>query len=979
MTPARATFQTQFFVAALTATILALGVAGILFAGTMRRQVDAQIESTLFAETRLAAELLSKTAPLPTIPELQDEAIRIGELLSARVTFIAEDGRVVGDSFEKLSDLPAMENHAQRPEVVEARTSGLGRSRRSSASVKMDMLYAAVPVKHPTIAFVRVAVPLTDVGHQVQTVLTATGTALGLALVGAAAIAWLFSIRISQRVRLIAQVAQRYESGDLTPPRLGFGDDELGTVARALDQSVQEVGRRLAEQARDRARTEAILAGMVEGVIIVDAQGRLQLVNDAAKLMLKLRNVSIGRQYSETIRVPVIADLVAEVLLGHKPEALQLSPARDPSRAIMARAAPAAGSAEHGVILVLHDITDLKRADQIRRDFVANVSHELRTPLTAIRGYVEALSEDDTNPEDRRRFLEIIGRQTLRMERLVKDLLRLARLDAGQETLDVVACDTRLLVQGVVDDLESAAEERRQRVEVTIAPEAAVVRADPAKLHDALRNLVANAITYSPEQSTIRVEAAPIDGRTTMSVSDEGPGIPEDDLSRVFERFYRVDKSRARDPGGTGLGLAIVKHLVELHGGAVRVENREGGGAKFTIALLMAIVCSLAGCTRAPAPPPKSVSSSGPLKIERDTSPAGPVTAQPQLTASGGGVILSWQASDAGDTALTFAERTDTGWSPAKTVVSRRDLFANWADVPSVMRMSTGALVAHWLKETDSAAEAYDLQIATSSDDGRTWSAPFSPHHDGTKSEHGFASLFEAPGGTLGLVWLDGRAQKEIGLRTATFDRNWEQRSEDAIDTRVCDCCPTAVAVTASGPIVAFRDRTDDETRDISVSRLVGETWSEPVSVHHDGWQINGCPVNGPALSASGRNVAVAWFTAPQDEGHVFVAFSQNAGTTFGAPVRVDESGSLGRVDVEMMPDGTAMVAWIELADQQAAFMVRRIDRSGGRSAPTTVTTLGANRSSVYPRMARRGNDIIFAWTDPESLSVQTAVTHLVP
>ena len=201
MNRARATFQTQFFVAALTATILALGVAGILFSGTMRRQVDDQIESTLVAETRLAAELLSRTAPLPTIPELQDEAIRIGELLSARVTFIAEDGRVVGDSFEQLSDLASMENHAQRPEVVDARTSGLGRSRRSSASVKMDMLYAAVPVKHPIIAFVRVAVPLTDVGHQVQTVLTATGTALGLALVGAAAIAWLFSIRISQRVR----------------------------------------------------------------------------------------------------------------------------------------------------------------------------------------------------------------------------------------------------------------------------------------------------------------------------------------------------------------------------------------------------------------------------------------------------------------------------------------------------------------------------------------------------------------------------------------------------------------------------------------------------------------------------------------------------------------------------------------------------------------------------------------------------------
>jgi anti-sigma regulatory factor (Ser/Thr protein kinase) len=506
-----------------------------------------------------------------------------------------------------------------------------------------------------------------------------------------------------------------------------------------------------------------------------------------------------------------------------------------------------------------------------------------------------------------------------------------------------------------------------------------VVRADPAKLHDALRNLVANAITYSPEQSTIRVEATPVDGRMTMSVSDEGPGIPEEDLSRVFERFYRVDKSRARDPGGTGLGLAIVKHLVELHGGAVRVENREAGGAKFTIALLITIVCSLAGCTTAPAPPPRSVSSSGPLKIERDTSPAGPVTAQPQLTASGGSLVLSWQASVAGDTTLTFAERTDTGWSPAKTVVSRRDLYANWADLPSVMRLSTGVLVAHWLKETDSAAEAYDLQIATSSDDGRTWSAPFSPHHDGTKSEHGFASLFEAPGGLLGLVWLDGRSKKEVGLRTATFDRSWTQQSEDAVDTRVCECCPTAVAVTTAGPIVAFRDRSDDETRDIAVSRFVDDTWTEPVTVHNDGWHLNGCPVNGPALSASGRDVAVAWFTAPQDEGHVFVAFSQNAGTTFGPPVRVDENGSLGRVDVQLMPDGSAIVSWIEFADQQAALMVRRVDRSGGRSAATTVTTLGTNRGSVYPRMARRGNEIIFAWTDPESLSVQTATTRVVP
>jgi two-component system phosphate regulon sensor histidine kinase PhoR len=452
------------------------------------------------------------------------------------------------------------------------------------------MLYVAVPVRHPAIAFVRVALPLTDVRHQLQPVLSATLTALGIALLGGAAIAWIFSARMGRRVRLIAGIADRYRQGDLTPPRLGFGDDELGTVARALNESVQEVGRRLGEQARDHARMEAILAGMVEGVIVVDPQARLQLVNDAARHMLKLEDgsVAIGRAYVETIRIPAIAELVAAVLLGRRPGALELSPPRDPSRTIMATAAPAAGAIAHGVILVLHDITELRRADQIRRDFVANVSHELRTPLTAIRGYVEALSEGDASEDDSRRFLEIIARHTQRMERLVKDLLRLARLDAGQETLELIACDTHNLADAVVADVAPAAAERGQRIEVAIAPGAGTVRADPAKLHDALRNLVANAITYAPEQSVIRIEAARDGARVAISVSDEGPGIPEEDLSRVFERFYRVDKSRARDPGGTGLGLAIVKHLVELHGGTVRAENGPERGAIFTVTIAAA-------------------------------------------------------------------------------------------------------------------------------------------------------------------------------------------------------------------------------------------------------------------------------------------------------------------------------------------------------------------------------------------------------
>ena len=584
------TFQTKLFLASLAAAILALSVAGAFLTTSARRDADARMERTLVSEARLAGELLdqgamSDSARDNSVAALDAEADRMGRLLDARVTFIAADGQVVGDSDETLEGISAMENHATRPEVVAARTTGMGQARRYSATLKIDMLYVAVRTRHPRIAFVRVALPLSDIQHQLRAILWATLAALGLALVGAAGIAFVVSRRISRRVTAVAAVAARYKTGDLTPSGLDFGDDEIGAVARVLDGSVQELGRRLGELARDRGRMEAILAGMIEGVIVVDPQGRLQLVNDAARQMLKLDDFALGRHYVETIRHPAITDLVAAALSERASISVEMSPPRDASRTLMVRAAPATSGAAHGAVVVLHDITELRRADQIRRDFVANVSHELRTPLTAIRGYVEALAEGDASIEERQRFLDIIARHTLRMERLVKDLLRLARLDAGQETLDVLPCDVRSLVQAVAADLAPTLEGRHQRVDIAIAPEAEHVRADPSKLHDILRNLVANASNYGPEGSTIAVEATAANGRISISVSDQGPGIPEEDAKRVFERFYRVEKSRARDPGGTGLGLAIVKHLVELHGGTVRTENNASGGARFTIEL----------------------------------------------------------------------------------------------------------------------------------------------------------------------------------------------------------------------------------------------------------------------------------------------------------------------------------------------------------------------------------------------------------
>jgi len=234
---------------------------------------------------------------------------------------------------------------------------------------------------------------------------------------------------------------------------------------------------------------------------------------------------------------------------------------------------------------VLHDISDLRRVDRMRRDFVANVSHELRTPLTAVRGYVEALMEEPVATEQRRTFLEVIDRHTARMERLVRDLLRLARLDAQQESVDLRSIDVAALFRSALMDLAERVERQKLHVDIEVQRAAAFIEADSIKMHDALRNLIENAVNYSSEGERIELKADADGERVVLSVGDYGPGIPEADLGRVFERFYRVDTSRARDPGGTGLGLSIVRHLVELHGGTVSAANRLEGGAIFTILL----------------------------------------------------------------------------------------------------------------------------------------------------------------------------------------------------------------------------------------------------------------------------------------------------------------------------------------------------------------------------------------------------------
>jgi signal transduction histidine kinase len=328
---------------------------------------------------------------------------------------------------------------------------------------------------------------------------------------------------------------------------------------------------------------------MVEGVLVVDEAGRLRLANDAARRMLNLDSNLLGRHYVEAVRQPGVVQQLGAALKGEQRPPIEVpldlgSGTTGGPRIFRAQATPASPEGG-GAVLVLHDISDLRRVDRVRRDFVANVSHELRTPLTAVRGYVEALMDETIDARQRKAFLEVIDRHTGRMERLVRDLLRLARLDAHQETAELHPVEVSSLFRAVSTDLSERIHQQHIGVDIHIDPAAGVIDADHTKMHDALRNLLENAVHYSPEGGRIELGARIADGRVLLTVSDHGPGLPEADLGRVFERFYRVEKSRTRDQGGTGLGLSIVRHLVELHGGRVHAENRREGGAIFTISL----------------------------------------------------------------------------------------------------------------------------------------------------------------------------------------------------------------------------------------------------------------------------------------------------------------------------------------------------------------------------------------------------------
>ena len=376
-----------------------------------------------------------------------------------------------------------------------------------------------------------------------------------------------------------------------------------------------------------------------------------------------------------------------------------------------------------------------------------------------------------------------------------------------------------------------------------------------------------------------------------------------------------------------------------------------------------------------------------PLAFRSLDPPVGIGAREPTLFAGENGeVLLGWTEPHAEGFAVKLAVTEGAGWSAPRTVTVSDSLYVNWADFPSVVQLNGGAVAAHWLRESDDSGYAYDLNIAVSADEGQSWSAPVLPHDDRSTSQHGFASLLPLSDGSLMSVWLDGRAYDKplIGSTTTDFPDAMQlranligpdgQRGADMlVDAQTCSCCQTSAAALADGTVlVAYRDRTDAEIRDISVVRWDGDEWSDPVRVHDDGWEISGCPVNGPAIATDGQTAAVAWFTAANDVPAVKVAFSSDGGMSFADAVQVSLGNAAGRVDIQMLDGRTAFVTWVEWTGAGEVILACQVSPGEGCADLQLITRNTGTRSVNFPRMARTAEDVYLAWTqsaasgDPE-------------
>jgi two-component system phosphate regulon sensor histidine kinase PhoR len=584
----------QLFSSFFLVTFLSLLLVTAYASRSLRQFYLDQTAQDLRARALLWESRVAGLIAAEDLEGVQDICERLGERTGTRLTVILPSGSVLADSDE---DPHQMDNHADRPEIIAAFRGEADTAVRFSYTLQQEMMYVAVPeqgTRQPGYV-VRTSLSLAAISsalHAVYGRIVLAGLVLTLI---ASAISYGISRRLSRSLNSLREGAERYARGDLGHRLRAPDTEEIGALANSMNTMAAQLDDRIRTIERQRNELEAVLASMVEGVLAVDTEENIISLNRAAARLLGIQlDQALGRSVLEIVRNPELFDFVKFALSENAPQnrqpvEMEIVFHGDQELFLQAHASSLHGAAGEkiGALVVLNDVTSLRRLETVRRDFVANVSHELRTPITSVKGFVETLLENPPeNPQERERFLRIVATHADRLNAIIEDLLSLSRIEQETEKAEIVLTAGKVadVILSAVDACTAKAESRRISIEHTCTGDT-VASINPPLLEQAVVNLIDNAIKYSEPGSGVQVKCSTEEHRVSIAIHDQGCGIASEHLPRLFERFYRVDKARSRKLGGTGLGLAIVKHIVQAHGGEIAVESALGRGSTFTIHL----------------------------------------------------------------------------------------------------------------------------------------------------------------------------------------------------------------------------------------------------------------------------------------------------------------------------------------------------------------------------------------------------------
>ena len=557
-----------------------------------QEQIVNQIKIRLHDAAVLVESDIFDELVLERAESLQTQLLRLRQKLDTRITLVNLDGIVIADSDRvSVSEVLQMENHRERPELRAARLQGQGTAQRRSSTLEKPMLYFAIRVdkNQEPAGLVRTALPMTRVNQQISSITQVLWVAAILVNLAVAGLTFFLSAHVMEPIAALTKSAQAIASGNYTSALRVKRQDELGTLANSFNLMSEQFSAREQQLRESNQRLEAVLGGMAEGVIAVDERDRVILANATAAELLGFTMADVeSLSLLEVVRHHMLQQLVTDTRATESLQRaeLEVHSGSENRRVLDVQSTPLPDASPQRVILVLHDVTDLRRLESMRQEFVANVSHELKTPLSSIRAYAETLSAGAVNdPEHRGTFLHRIEEQADRLNNLIQDLLSLSRIESGRQTYDLATVNVADTVTTCIAENQDAANLKRIHLSCSDIQHDLRIQADEEGLAQIINNLIGNAIKYTPEGGEVTVVLRQQDSTLCMDVRDSGIGIDEAHLTRVFERFYRVDKARSRELGGTGLGLAIVKHLAQAFGGNVTVTSQPMKGSTFTVQL----------------------------------------------------------------------------------------------------------------------------------------------------------------------------------------------------------------------------------------------------------------------------------------------------------------------------------------------------------------------------------------------------------